>query len=92
MLVNVYVIYDKVAEESGPMFQAPNDGIALRMTCNTLLPLPQTLEDDYRLLQIAEYDTKNCQISLMSPREVDFKLSLKRAREWTSTNLEVIKS
>lgn len=26
----MYVIYDKLAEEAGPIFQAPNDDVALR--------------------------------------------------------------
>lgn len=87
----VYVIYDKVAEESGPMFEAVNDGIALRQACNVLKPLPNTLVEDYQLVKIGEYDTKDMQIYVMPPQQIDFSLSLARAREYDINPAEVIK-
>lgn len=87
----VYVIYDKVAEESGPMFEAVNDGIALRQACNVLKPLPNTLVEDYQLVKIGEYDTKDMQIYVIPPEEIDFSLSLARAREYDNASVEVLK-
>lgn len=76
----IYVIFDKVAEESGPMFEAVNDGIALRQACNILKPLPPSLHSDYQLVKIGEYDTKDMQIFVIPPEVIDFTVSLKRLR------------
>jgi len=85
----VYVIYDKVAEESGPMFEAVNNGVALRQACNVLKPLPPTLIDDYQLVKIGEYDTKDMQIYVMPPEIVDLSLSLARAREYDGIEVKI---
>ena len=60
MLYNVYVVYDKVAEEAGPPFTAVNDGIAQRMFAQMNIPL--SLRGDYQLFRIACYDSKDMQI------------------------------
>lgn len=85
----VYVIYDKVAEESGPMFEAVNNGVALRQACNVLKPLPPTLIDDYQLVKIGEYDTKDMQIYVIPPEIVDLSLSLARAREYDGIEVKI---
>jgi len=85
----VYVIYDKIAEESGPMFEAVNDGIALRQACHVLKPLPPTLVDDYQLVKIGEYDTKDMQIYVLPPQQIDFTISLSRAREWDGIEVKI---
>lgn len=85
----VYVIYDKVAEESGPMFEAVNNGVALRQACNVLKPLPPTLIDDYQLVKIGEYDTKDMQIYVIPPEIVDLSLSLSRAREYDGIEVKI---
>lgn len=76
----VYVIYDRIAEESGPMFEATNDGVALRQACNVLKPLPASLLDDYQLVKIGEYDTKEMQVYVIPPVIIDYTVSLARAR------------
>ena len=38
--MNLYVIYDRVAQESGPVFEAKNDGIAVRQMRNLLSENP----------------------------------------------------
>jgi len=52
----LYVIYDKVAEESGPIFEAKNDGTALR---NYNIFMQKTSPDnlaDYELYCVGEID------------------------------------
>lgn len=85
----VYVIYDKVAEESGPMFEAVNNGVALRQACNVLKPLPPSLIYDYQLVKIGEYDTKEMQIYVIPPEIVDLSLSLARAREYDGIEVKI---
>lgn len=60
MEINIYCIYDKVAEESGPLFTAVNDGIAIRQFRN--IPIPPSLKNDYQLCRIGTYNTKDMSI------------------------------
>jgi len=85
----VYVIYDKVAEDSGPMFEAVNNGVALRQACNVLKPLPPILIDDYQLVKIGEYDTREMQIYIIPPEIVDLSPSLARAREYDGIEVKI---
>lgn len=74
----LYVIYDRVAEESGPVFEATNDGIAHRRF-KTLLA-EQTHEwfdeNDYMMLHVGEIDKNTNLINPLPPREVITKISL----------------
>lgn len=49
--MRLYAIYDRVAEESGPIFEAKNDLIALRMTEEFISKHP----DDYWVMYIGDY-------------------------------------
>lgn len=60
MVINVYCIYDKVAEEAGPLFQAVNDKIAMRQFKQ--LGIPESLQKDYSLHRIATYDSKSMEV------------------------------
>lgn len=75
---NLYVIKDLVAEESGPIFEAVNDGIAHRRF--KALMAEQThewfVESDYQLLQIGEINKITNLVTGIEPREVITKLSL----------------
>lgn len=55
--MTVYAIYDTVAQESGPLFEAKNDGIALRNFENFLGKTH--LVDDFRLYAVGEYDKES---------------------------------
>jgi len=57
MMYNVYVVYDKVAEEAGPPFCAVNDGIAMRQYAS--MGIPEALQRDYTLNMIGYYDSKD---------------------------------
>jgi len=54
--VRLYTIYDRVAEEAGPLFPAVNDGIAIRNYRNVLEQVPEYQRGDYRLYYIGEFD------------------------------------
>ena len=47
---SIYTIYDKVAEECGPLFQAKSDAVACR-ACRTSLSNVHDV-DDYKLLRV----------------------------------------
>ena len=60
MILNVYSVFDKVAEESGPPFTAVNDGIAKRSY--NQMGIPVALQNDYSLHRIRTYDTVTMEI------------------------------
>nr|QJB20394.1 MAG: nonstructural protein [Microvirus sp.] len=65
MIYNVYVVYDKVAEEAGPPFTAVNDAVAQRMFAQMNIPL--SLRSEYDLVRVAFYDSKDMLLSPDSP-------------------------
>ncbi len=58
MKVNIYTIYDKVAEECGPVFQAKNDMVAVRMLKSMLAENPNIPIDEYEVYSLGEFDTE----------------------------------
>lgn len=60
MVSKLYVIFDKLAEESSPIFQAKNDAVAMRMYLGS--PLPDGAKrEDFILRCVGEYDHELCQ-------------------------------
>jgi hypothetical protein len=57
MIYGLYTVYDKVAEEAGPVFQAKNDGVALR-NFQGILQSQHLNPDDYKLIYLADYDSE----------------------------------
>ncbi len=58
MKVNIYTIYDKVAEECGPVFQAKNDLVAVRMLKSMVSENPNIPVDEYEVYCLGEFDTE----------------------------------
>lgn len=57
MVNGIYTIYDKVAQEAGPLFLAKNDAVALRMVNNS--PEFKTMNlADFELYLIGTYDSE----------------------------------
>jgi len=57
MKTNLYSIRDTVAEDFGPIFQAPNHATARRNYNNLLVSVPDTIKEDYQLFHIGYFDT-----------------------------------
>lgn len=74
MKTRLYTIYDKRAEESGPLFQAKNDAVALR-NYESLLAREEVKETEYKLLCVGLFDNEKCLIFPQDPEEVILKLS-----------------
>ncbi len=71
MKINIYTIYDKLAKESGPLFQAKNDQVAFRQFQTQLKDIKNIQVQDFELLNIAEYDNENCQLQSLITVRVD---------------------
>lgn len=66
MKTNLYTILDTVAEDFGPIFQAPNHATARRNYKNLLVSVPGTIKEDYQLFHIGYFDTS---LGIMTQRE-----------------------
>lgn len=60
MYLKLYTVYDSVAEEAGPIFQAVNDAVALRNYNNMMASTPHVNKDEYKLLCIGTFCTTVC--------------------------------
>jgi hypothetical protein len=74
MQTNLYVIYDKVALESGPIFEAKNDGVAFRRY-NAILQ-ESDHPDDFQLLKVGLFDHDNNTGEISDVEEVYINLNL----------------
>lgn len=74
----IYTIYDRVAEECGPIWEAKNDGIAQRGYQKFMAEShsPYFEETDYMLLCIGTVDKTTSLIEPFEPQEVtvNFKM------------------
>ena len=59
MKVNIYTIYDKVACEAGPIYQAKNDGVALRCFMSLIKDTPSVNPTDYDVYCLGVFDTES---------------------------------
>lgn len=67
--MKIYAIYDRVAKESGPLFEAKNDDVAIR-ACATLLK-DVLVKSDYSLVTVGEYNTSDCIITPSDACDID---------------------
>lgn len=67
MVMKLYALYDRVAEESGPIAEAKNDGVALRMYQH-MLASKQLPPDDYQLICVGEWNRDTLDISPIGER------------------------
>ena len=69
----LYVIYDSVAEEAGPVFDAKSDAVAVR-ACRQALGQVSSVSE-YQLVCIGYIYPDTCQLEVCSPRIVSFVVS-----------------
>lgn len=71
MLTNLYIIYDRVAEEAGPVFNAVNDAVAGRSYRNLVKDMDPEAKLEYRLYRIATFETKTMSLTCeVNPVEI----------------------
>ncbi len=59
MTLSVYVLFDRVAEECGPVWAAKNDAVAIR---NARIQLKEVRADEYRLYCLGSLDTERVEL------------------------------
>lgn len=59
MIYRIYSIRDSVADESGPLIIAPNDGVALRYLRQVLKDLPPGADTEFDLQYVGDWDNES---------------------------------
>lgn len=70
--MNLYVIHDKLAEESGPLFEAKNDATASRSFNQLIEQNPGTRVTEFALLRLGSIDHATNAVTLLENPEVVF--------------------
>ena len=72
---NMYVVYDRVAEESGPIFEAKNDGTAARAARDLVASAKGAKAHEFQLLKLGTIDhEKNAITPLPVPEDVHYMM------------------
>ena len=71
MRSQAYVIYDKEAEECGPIVLAKNDKVAIRKFHDSLKKLDNCTIDEFKLVRIGELDHDQIIFTVSEAIEVD---------------------
>lgn len=66
--MRMYVVYDSLAEEAGPIFTAPNDKVAHRQFKNVLDKV--LVKEEYKLFFLGEFDPHGMGIAAVEPTEI----------------------
>lgn len=86
---NVYTIYDTVAEDTGPLFEAPNDATAVRLMLHTMRNVENTA--DYKLVHVGEISRDGTGQVVLLPcgnREINVVISQDRKSATIEVNNE----
>lgn len=77
----LYTIYDTVACEAGPIFNARNDDVACRYVVDMLLRQykGQLVEEDYKLYQLGSFDTELPFVESITPKEINYKPAFEKS-------------
>lgn len=65
----LYTVYDTVAMEAGPIFQARNDAVAVR-AFKRMMTEDHVNDADYRLYCVGEFDTDDLVVTSIPSKEV----------------------
>lgn len=76
--MNLYVVYDKIAGECGPVFEAKNDGVAMRQYRNLINENPTVVQDDFSLMQVGTIDKESM---IIEPLQLLLDLEVKELEE-----------
>ncbi len=85
MKVYIYTIYDKVACEAGPIYQAKNDGVALRCFMSLMKDTPNVVPSDYDVYCLGEFDTDS---RSFVPEDNYGKLVIKNLEESSDVDIQ----
>lgn len=71
MIQKMYTIYDKIAQEAGPIYTAKNHGIAFRQKRQAIAQAE--IKEDFDLLYLGDFETETMLITPnKTPIHIDF--------------------
>uniref|UniRef100_UPI0040571D57 phage ORF5 protein n=1 Tax=Candidatus Electrothrix sp. TaxID=2170559 RepID=UPI0040571D57 len=75
----IYTIYDKVADDYAPIFEAKNESVAIRQYQGLLYnpKNPSLFPDEYQLLKVGICKIQNGRVELLSMDNLEIKTTLK---------------
>lgn len=74
MVFGLYVMYDRVAQEAGPVWMAKNDGVAGRQFVQ-MLSKEGVRAEEFDLLEVGKYTTDPVSVEgINPPRSVEISL------------------
>ena len=85
MKVNIYTIYDKVACEAGPIFQAKNDTVALRCFMSLMKETPSVNPSDYDVYCLGDFDTE---FRIFNPEDNYGRLVIENLEDSSDVNIQ----
>ena len=88
--MGLYVVYDRVAEQAGPVFQAVNDQVAFRSYVQLMHGQSHLNKDEFVLYKIASYDDKTMDVEQIVPKKRVFFVPLKDHKGVDQLNSEVL--
>lgn len=65
MLYGMYTLYDRVAEEAGPIFISKNDAVALRSSRTMLIESRVQDPQNYAVMRLGDYNTETLVINAL---------------------------
>lgn len=75
MITSLYTIYDRTAEDAGPIFEAKNHGIAKRSFFRIIRNVDSVSAGDFRLYYLGDFNSETMELNReMTPIEVDLSV------------------
>jgi len=87
MKQKLYTLYDKIAEQYGPIFQAANNAVAIRSVQNMKI----RAYEDFDLILVGEWDMETGQLGVASVIVVIDWVTPKYKDELKSNQMELLK-
>lgn len=71
MIMRLYSVYDSVAEEYGPLFQAKNDDVALRNVIQMFTDMNVSIAslESFHLYHVGDFDSELGSFASVNPNE-----------------------
>lgn len=69
--MSLYMVYDRVAEVAGPVFEARNDGVAMRQYRNLMKDAAEVDRESYWLYRVGSVDHKAMKIVAEEPLRIE---------------------
>lgn len=79
MKTSMYCMYDVVAEESGPIFEAKSDAVAIRSYYNVVKNHDNP--EDFTLMYVGEFDREKCEV-VANQRRIETEHLIEKIKEY----------